>query len=377
MISISELSKLAKKLTILYVEDEGEVQSSIKDILEHIFSNVLVASNGLEGIKISNDYHIDLILSDINMPHCNGLDMIETIKKSYPDVPTILLTGHERSDFLLRSIDLRVNKYLLKPVQKNLLFEALEEALYIVERKRKQRNKQLGLSKNLKMIAIAKLLDNITHQWRQSLSIMSTSVGAIMLNENLQIKDESIQYLLNNIDTTIKDMDCLLENVFQDFEKDYKSENIHLYVVLNKLLITLKKDLDKSNIKLLINCSDDLYIFSNIQSLTQIIHNIIENSIDAIDNYKKTDGTINIFAYLRNKECIIEIIDNGGGILNIIKDDIFEPYTTTKHSYIGTGLGLYIAYILTTKSLNGNIINSNISIDNEKCTKITITIPVI
>ena len=375
MLSIWELSKLATSLTILYVEDEDNIQGSIKEILEHIFSNVLVASNGIEGIELSKTHHIDIILSDINMPKCNGLDMIEKIKHTYPQIPTILLTGYENSDFLMRSINLGVNKYLIKPIQKKQFFEALEDCLYIISSRKKYKKEQLGLSKNIKMIAIAKLLDNITHQWRQSLSIISTSVGAILLNEDSKVKDKEIQSLLYNVDDNIKDMDKLLEGIFLNFEKEYKPENIQINSLINETILSFHKDIQDLNIDVFISCDEDIYLFTNKESLKQVLHNILENAIDAIQSFHKKNNYIKILVREENGECKIEIIDNGKGVHNSIKDDIFEPYTTTKHSYIGTGLGLYIVYMLTTKSLSGNIVNSNVTINSEQCAKFTISIP--
>ncbi|MEA3384623.1 MAG: response regulator [Campylobacterota bacterium] len=375
MLPTSELSKLAKGLTILYVEDEPEVKEAIDIVLKHIFSNVILASNGLEGIEAVENNKVDLIITDINMPKCNGLDMIEKIKKDNPNIPVILLTGFQNSEYLLRSINLGVNKYIIKPVQKEPLFEALEEVLYVIESKKRYKTEQIELSKNLKMIAISKLLDNITHQWRQSLSIISTSIGAIMLNEDLKVSDDEIQYLLKNVDKNIKDMDGLLESIFKNFEKSHIPEIINISSIIKDSIVCFKKDIVKCNINIEIECDESIELYTNKQSLIHVLHNIIENSIEAVSNNQVDNKYIKLSAVLQKGECIVDIMDNGGGINNMIKDDIFEPYTTTKHSYIGTGLGLYIVYMLVNKSLNGNIMNSNVKIDGEKCTKITISIP--
>jgi YesN/AraC family two-component response regulator len=375
MLTIKELERLAKGLTILYVEDEAEVQTTMKGILENIFSRVLTALNGLDGIEIVKTNRVDLILSDINMPKCNGLDMIKAVKNIYPQMPTILLTGLEDKDFLLQSINLGINKYLVKPINKKLVFESLEEILYLIQSRQRYRAEQLGLSKNIKMIAIAKLLDNITHQWRQSLSIISTSIGAIVLNDDLGVSDGKIQDLLSLIDNHVKTMDEQLESLFINFKNEYKRETFYLHDFFKNSFLSFQKDIEKFKVETIINSPTTLTAYLHIQSLEQIIHNLLENSIDAIKNNNVQNSYIKISTTKQDGELIIDVIDNAGGVIESIKDDIFEPYSTTKHQFIGTGLGLYVVYILTTKALKGTIVNKNVKIDNQNCTKITISIP--
>jgi len=371
MLNIRQLSKLASGLTVLYVEDENEVRRAISSILKNIFTNILTASNGIEGIELVRNNKIDIIISDICMPKCDGLDMIKTIHKTYPQTPTILVTALENSESLVRSINLGVNKYIIKPVTKDKLFKAIEEVLYLINSRKKYQNEQITLSKNLKMIAISKLLANITHQWRQSLSVVSTACGGILMQEDKQVSDHEIQYLLNQIDTTVVSMDNELQDILIDFEKEHKKEIFSLNKVIEKALDYFQKKIDTNNIKI-INEIEDMKVFNCVDSFTQILHQIIENAIDALTLNEIENKYIKICSSQQDNELIIDIIDNGGGILESKKDEIFEPYSTTKHQYVGTGLGLYIAYTLASKSLGGTIIGENILINSQKCAKFSI-----
>ncbi len=374
MLSIRRLSKIASEFTVLYVEDEDEVRDTVVLILENIFSNILVAKDGLDGIALAKTNKIDVVISDINMPKCNGLEMIREIKKIYPQIPTILITALENTEFLVESINLGINKYIIKPIKRDNLFEAIEDVLYLLESKKKYESEQISLSKNLKMIAVSKLLGNLTHQWRQSLNIISTNTGAIMLYDDLQVKDEVVQSALNSIDDTVMRMDKQLHDILLDFEKEHKKERFNIQDVVYDVIGEFKEELEQKGIKIIANVEESWH-FNNIDSLIQIFNQIIENSIDALTLNNIDNKYIHIDVVEQDEELIINIIDNGGGISNAIKDEMFEPYSTTKHQYIGTGLGLYIAYTLATKSMSGTIIGSNITQNKERCAKLSLYLP--
>lgn len=118
-----------KKLTVLYVEDEEEVQKQFANVLKKVFSKVLIASNGQEGVEVfqKNQESINFIISDIQMPILNGLDMIEKIKEINPEIPAILVTSHGEFDYFMRANDLGVYRYIQKPLDVSELFEAVKD----------------------------------------------------------------------------------------------------------------------------------------------------------------------------------------------------------------------------------------------------------
>jgi len=110
-----------KNLTILYVEDDELARTKLAKILKRIFKDVLLAANGLEGYILFQEQQlanntIDLILSDINMPKMNGIEMLESIRELDSEVPIIYTTARTESEYLLRAIELNANHYVLKPI---------------------------------------------------------------------------------------------------------------------------------------------------------------------------------------------------------------------------------------------------------------------
>lgn len=105
-----------KTLKLLFVEDEEDLIEIISDTLTKLNANFLTACNGQEALKIIEENNdIDVIITDINMPIMNGLDMITEIQKKGIEVPIIVMSAHTESDYLNKAKELGVAEYLLKP----------------------------------------------------------------------------------------------------------------------------------------------------------------------------------------------------------------------------------------------------------------------
>lgn len=121
-----EMSQECKELIILVVEDEVKARESMINILSERFSKVIGAQNGDEGLKKFKKFKPDLVITDIAMPIMDGLDMAREIKEISDDVPIVVLSAYSEKERLLRSIDIGIDKYLIKPVDIEELFKVLD-----------------------------------------------------------------------------------------------------------------------------------------------------------------------------------------------------------------------------------------------------------
>lgn len=110
-----KITKL-RSLKLLFVEDEEDLINIISDTLDKLQANYLTARNGEEALKLlSENTDIDAVITDINMPVMNGLEMIEKIKKINKELPIIIMSAHTESEYIKSASDLGVENYLLKP----------------------------------------------------------------------------------------------------------------------------------------------------------------------------------------------------------------------------------------------------------------------
>ncbi|EAL2495284.1 response regulator transcription factor [Campylobacter jejuni] len=120
------MSQECKELIILVVEDEIKTRESLINVLSERFSKVIGAQNGDEGLKKFKKFKPDLVITDIAIPIMDGLDMAREIKEISDDVPIVVLSAYSEKERLLRSIDIGIDKYLIKPVDIEELFKVLD-----------------------------------------------------------------------------------------------------------------------------------------------------------------------------------------------------------------------------------------------------------
>lgn len=133
-------SKYLKELNLLYVEDDAKVKEAFLTLVERYFQKVFVASNGEEGWELFVQNPIDIVISDIRMPKMDGLAMTQKIKKRSPQTPVLLLTAFNDNEYLMKALELGVEGYIVKPIDRNKLFEKLNLFAQMLHFQKEQQN---------------------------------------------------------------------------------------------------------------------------------------------------------------------------------------------------------------------------------------------
>ncbi len=126
-----------KDIDLLYVEDDKSVREQTKLILDDFVNEVVVAENGEEALELLKNKKFDIIIADINMPKMNGIEMIKAIKQDLNlDIPCIITTAHTDTEYLLDAINLKVDGYIVKPINiKDLINTTYNVMLPILQKK--------------------------------------------------------------------------------------------------------------------------------------------------------------------------------------------------------------------------------------------------
>ncbi|RXJ99926.1 hypothetical protein CRV02_11200 [Arcobacter sp. CECT 8989] len=223
---------------------------------------------------------------------------------------------------------------------------------------KKSKKQDLIIAEHSKNLTMKEILNNIAHQWRQPLSIITTCTSGLRLKKDFNnLSDEDLQ---ESIDIILKNSNYL-SNTIENF-RDFFDESLNTYYtfneVINKTKELLAHRLENKNISIIENVEKDISYFGNETRLVQVFIQILNNSIDILLE-KDFDRYIFIDIKTKNNLIFIKIQDSGKGINEKIQDKIFEPYFTTKHQSIGKGIDLYNCKQMIESLFKGKITASN------------------
>jgi CheY-like chemotaxis protein len=127
---------LLAQFSVLYVEDDEHIRDQLTQFLRRRAGTLHVAINGAEGLELYRRHQPDMVISDILMPEMNGLEMAEGIRALNADVPIIVTTAFNETDYFLKAIQIGVDGYVLKPVDLAMLSRALHKSARVLHQRR-------------------------------------------------------------------------------------------------------------------------------------------------------------------------------------------------------------------------------------------------
>ncbi|WP_331774769.1 sensor histidine kinase [Sulfurospirillum sp. 1612] len=228
-----------------------------------------------------------------------------------------------------------------------------------VENSRKRDN---IMFQQARLARMGEVLQNIAHQWRQPLGTL------MMIVQSFQSKFYAGKLDVEFVDSRVEDalkvgknMSDTLEDFRNFFMPNRTKEIFDVKEAINKAISLSKYQLKKEYIELTSNRAGSIQLYGFKNELIHVILNLISNSKDVLTSQQNLESKkIRIILKQTRKNILISVIDNGGGIKDDIISKIFDPYFTTKHKSIGTGIGLYMSKQLVEKHMNGKISCKNI-----------------
>ena len=172
------------KYTIVIVEDELIELQELSMIIEEDTPNLKLvgtANNGIDGQKLIDDLTPDIVISDIRLPGQSGLDMLSKINTP---VKTIIISGYSDFEFMQNAIRLGVDDYLLKPVDNEILLQAINKII-------NQLTKENVKKEDMMQIPLIKAVSN--HLINNAIKY-STSFGKVIITEYKTTEDIIIRF---------------------------------------------------------------------------------------------------------------------------------------------------------------------------------------
>ena len=205
-----------------------------------------------------------------------------------------------------------------------------------------------------KMAAMGEMIGNIAHQWRQPLAIVNTLIAITKEKNNYDmLNKEDLTCKLAEMEKNIAYMSSTIEDFMSFFKPNKQKQPFSIRKAVTLALEVLHPNIKKHGIAVTIDGDHSLVVNGYINEYVQAIMAIVNNAQDALLQNGIAHPHINITFFGHNTQSRLEISDNAGGIDAEILERIFEPYFTTKHPSMGTGLGLYITKMIIERSMNG------------------------
>lgn len=377
-----------KNPSILIVDDVNKNLQLMATILLDKGFDIRIASNGKQAISSLEQESVDLILLDVMMPEMDGFEVCKRIKSS-PDtanIPILFLTAKTEVTDKVRGFEIGGADYITKPfdpieviarinahLQLKLANDTIMDYNDRLEEMLQERTHELIMSE--RQATIGQLIQGIVHNLRGPLTVIGPGSQMIKMKlgtfeeiRNEDIEDgfratkktyETIKKYADLIEKSFFQLNGMISSLMSKSRTDKSSEFeiVDLSDLVNQELDFLQANLHfKHNVMKDINLSDDSINIQVVPSeITQIIQNLIKNSLDAM--YDQEEPVIFIKTWISDGIAKLSIGDNGPGIPNSIITKLFDPFFTTKpkegagndEKPTGTGLGLYMCHeTLTT-----------------------------
>lgn len=324
------------KRDLLYVDDEQDNVVVFEAAFEDDF-RVFTAESGREALEILEQHPIPVVVSDQRMPEMTGVEMFAIMRRRYPHIQRIILTGYTDPDGMIDAVNQgQVFYFVKKPWERPYLHSVLIRAFqaHDLAVTNSALTDQLILSDRLAMLGQATA--RLAHE-------MGNHLCLLPLVEYVEDNCGDNPDLLSLARLSRESLQRLTEMVHEvkSFshvqQQDFQKQPLALTEVVHELVSFLRFDKSVPFRQVSVEILAEPVTLGNKVKLQQILLNLIKNAAHAIRG--KIDGRVVITVAAEGSEAVLRIADNGSGMLPEVQARVWEPFFTTKGDE-GTGLGL-------------------------------------
>jgi len=363
-------------LNVLYVEDDESVRLSTHQMLEIFFdSSVDIAADGAEGLSKYEDFYIqqgqyyDIVITDINMPRMNGIEMIRAIIRLNSKQHFVVTSAHSESSYLLELINMGISHFILKPIgieRFKHVFSRIIEIIHNEVMNEKYQNEMKKINIDLKQAKTeaetassykSQFLANMSHEIRTPLNAITGFIGILKKDEDNPKKLEYLNIIKNSSDSLLEIINDILDiSKIESGKLEISPIHFNPYNDLISVaeLFQAKAAQKGVILKIKYNYNIPKYLYSDSLRIKQILSNMLSNAI----KFTPEDSMVKCIIWYFRGRLNIRVKDYGIGIDEEKQESIFEAFSQAENStvreYGGTGLGLTISVKLS-KMLGGNL----------------------
>jgi signal transduction histidine kinase len=404
---------------ILIVDDDELVRRLFASCLSERYTCV-TAVDAQEALLRMVGEPFALVLSDVQMPGLNGIELLRKITDQFPDTAVIMVSGIGRTQRVLDAIRLGAYDYLTKPCDLSVLELTVERALerrkLLRDGKRykkdlEKQNKELARSKaeqerlqaqivhSEKMASLGQLAAGVAHELNNpagfiygNMEILRTCAAGLerllSFYDNAQLPESltaQVKAIKEEIDyeRSLEDLNSIITDCYNGAERirdivqnlrlfsrldEAEFKKVDLHEGIESTIRLLSQFYSSGCITLERDYTDLPLVDCYAGQLNQVWMNLLTNAAQAIGS----EGRVCVATHRENNTAVVSISDTGSGIADANLKKIFDPFFTTKRVGEGTGLGLSITYGIIERHGGSISVESRLGED----TTFTVTLPI-
>jgi signal transduction histidine kinase len=354
---------------VLLVDDEPAVLSALVRSMKSADYRLITALSGEEGLTaLGSERNIQVVVSDFRMPGMDGVDFLLQIKKRYPDIQRVMLTGQADSQAVERAINqCEVFRFINKPWNVNQLRATIAECLdryRLVQRARRaeeelaRRNAELeemnrhleqmvaertrALLQSEKIAALGRMAGGVAHQINNPLGGILAFTQVLRRDAVFEEKPQLGEALHTIEDCALRCKDIV--DRMLSFSRREPVENKKLLdlnaVAENAMALARLHPRSKLVAIDFQRSPEPALVWGSKNALEQVALNLLQNALQA----SPENRPVRLRVFTDADQRLLEVSDDGPGIAEEDLSKIFEPFFTTRQPGEGTGLGLFVSW---------------------------------
>lgn len=286
-------------------------------------------------------------------------EMARTLEMNIAELNASQLLLHEKARLLEDEIaERQVVQEDLTDKQRMLetLNRTLEERIESTVNELRQKDQTL--IQQSRLAAMGEMINNIAHQWRQPLNIISLIVQGLPPREELT--QEELDHEVGRIMEIILHMSQTIDDFRNFFRMDKEKVRFIANQSVAKAVEFISPSLTSNGIRITVTEQPEVSVTGYGNEYAQVLLNLLSNAKDILVERGVASPRIDIRIASSNGRSVVTVTDNGGGISPEVMPKIFDPYFTTKEQTQGTGIGLYMSKIIIEQNMGGSLIAQNV-----------------
>ena len=343
----------AANAKILVIEDEDQVRQSYEDMFDFFGYEVDSVSNGREGMSRITKTDYDIVVTDLNMPGMNGIEVLKYIKKKKPYIEVIVITGYATLENAIEAMKVGAYDYFSKPIDLDHVRIVLSKCVRQIQSK-KENEALRSLTQQLKDLNELKdkFITITNHELRTPVTVLKGYIELIdyFLEDN---KNPEIIEAIGIVSETMSELVGIVERMHDISTFDYGKKQMSMSDIdVKDILMVIQKEMkilyEKRKIELELIADDPAVILNgDMSQIKRCLRELLQNALKFTPEGGKVRMAYEINT--KNKKLFIRVSDTGIGVPADKLDLIFEPFyevqnvinhMTSKTEFMGGGIGL-------------------------------------